>query len=107
MIRAERMLEARVARTGIDEIREPKLPHIAQTLERARIHELQGQWIDADVVPERISYDLVHETKDDRKTGRQEDRKTGRQEDRKTGRQDDRKRGRQEDRKTEGHTVVS
>ena len=59
MVCAEGVLEARVARAGIHEIREAELSNVAQPLERARVDEAQRERIDADVVPERIADDLV------------------------------------------------
>src|SRR5687767_752797 len=57
MIRAERVLEARVSGTGIDEVGEPELANVAQPLERGRVDEANGDVIDADVVPERVADD--------------------------------------------------
>ncbi|MBW8768155.1 MAG: hypothetical protein JF589_00190 [Gemmatimonadetes bacterium] len=58
VVRAEGVLEARVARAGIDEVGQPELAHVAQSLEGARVDEPQRERIDADVVPERIANDL-------------------------------------------------
>ena len=58
MIRAERVLEARVRGAGIDEVREPELPHVAQPLEHGRVDELERQRVDTDVVPERVANDV-------------------------------------------------
>ena len=52
---AERMLKARVRRTGIHEVRQPKLPHVAQPLERGRVEEGQVGAVHADVVPEGVA----------------------------------------------------
>ena len=61
VICAQRMFEARVARARVDEIREPELAHITQPLERARVHEPQGEWVDGDIVPEGIADDFIHD----------------------------------------------
>jgi len=57
MVRAERVLEARVGGAGVDEVREPELPHVSQPLENGRVDELQGQRVDTNVVPQRIPDD--------------------------------------------------
>jgi hypothetical protein len=49
----ERMLEAGVARAGVDEICESELADVAQPLERTRVDQPECQRVDADVVPER------------------------------------------------------
>jgi hypothetical protein len=58
MVGAERVLEACVCGTRINEVREPQLSHIAQPLEDARVDEAKGDIIDADVVPERVADDF-------------------------------------------------
>ena len=58
MMRAERMLESRVRRSGIDEIRPTELANVAETLEDFGVDELKGQLVDADVVPDRVAQDL-------------------------------------------------
>ena len=55
MICAERVLEARVGRAGIYEVRETELPHIAQALKNFGVDELERQLVDPDVVPQRVA----------------------------------------------------
>ena len=57
-MRAKRVFKARVRRTGIDEERVAKLPHISQPLQRRRVHQCQRERIESDVVPERIANDF-------------------------------------------------
>src|SRR5258708_7439364 len=57
-VRAERVFKARVACARVDEEGEPQLPHVAQALERRRVDEPQREWIDADVVPQRVADDF-------------------------------------------------
>jgi hypothetical protein len=58
VIGAQRMLEARVRRAGIDQIRIAELPHIPQTLDCRGVQHRQRIAIHSDVVPERIANDL-------------------------------------------------
>jgi hypothetical protein len=67
---AECVLEARVAGAGVDEVGEAELPDVSQTLERAGVDQSQGEWVDADVVPEWVTDDFVHGIKlEDRRMG--------------------------------------
>ena len=58
MIRAERMLEPRVCRAGINEKCMPELPHVPQALKRRGIDNGQSLGLEADVVPEGVANDL-------------------------------------------------
>ena len=58
VVRAERVLEARMRGAGIDEKREAELANVAQPLERRRIDQLEGERIEPDVVPERVADDF-------------------------------------------------
>ena len=60
MVCAEGVLEARVAGARVNEIREAELADVSKPLERACVDQSQGEWIDADVVPERVADDFVH-----------------------------------------------
>ena len=55
MIRADGVLEPRVRRAGVDEVREPELPDVPQPLEGGCVDEAKRNVIDADVVPERVA----------------------------------------------------
>ena len=55
----EGMLETRMAGARIDQVRQPELSHVAQSLERRRVHEPERERIHPDVLPERIPDDLV------------------------------------------------
>ena len=57
MVGAERVLEPRVSGAGVDEVRQPELPNVPEPLENGRVDELQGERVDTDVVPQRISND--------------------------------------------------
>jgi len=70
VICAECVFEARVAGAGVDEVGEAELSDVSQTLERAGVDQSEGEWIDADVVPERVTDDFVHAVKlEDRTIG--------------------------------------
>lgn len=58
VIRAERVLEARVSRAGINEISESELPDVAQPLKNLCVDEPKSQLVDADVVPEWVAQNL-------------------------------------------------
>jgi hypothetical protein len=58
MVRAEGVLEPRVRRTRINEIRPAKLPNVAQALKDFGVDELQCQLVDSDVVPDGVAQDL-------------------------------------------------
>ena len=58
VIRPQRMLEARMGRTGIDEKCVAELPDVAEALEGWRIDHRQCLGLEADVVPERVADDL-------------------------------------------------
>ena len=58
MIRAQGVLEARVRRAGIDQERVPQLAHVAEALNRGRIHHGERLGLEPDVVPEWIANDL-------------------------------------------------
>ena len=55
---AERVLEPRVRRARVDEVREPELPHVPQPLECPRVDEADRQVVERDVVPERVPDDV-------------------------------------------------
>ena len=64
VIRAQRVLEARMRRAGIDQVSKAELSHIAQALEVAGVHELHRERVNPDVVPEGVANDLeVHGAK--------------------------------------------
>src|SRR5437773_6878896 len=58
MVCTQRVLEARVRRARIDEIRPTELANISQPLKDLRIHERQRQLVDADVVPDGVAQNL-------------------------------------------------
>ena len=58
VIRAQGVLEARMSCAGIDEEGQPELANVSEPLESRRIDQLEGERIEADVVPERIANDL-------------------------------------------------
>ena len=58
MIRAKRMLEARVCRAWINEKRQAELAHVPQPLKHIRVNELERQLVDTDVIPERVAQNL-------------------------------------------------
>jgi hypothetical protein len=58
MIGAQRVLEARVRGTGIDEKRVAELANVAEPLERGSIEDGKRLRLEADVVPERVANDL-------------------------------------------------
>ena len=58
MVGAERVLEPRVGRPGIDEKRVPQLPDVAQALDGGCVEELERLRLEPDVVPERIADDF-------------------------------------------------
>ena len=58
MTGAERVLEAGVGRSGIDQEGVAQLADVAEPLHGRRIHDGQCLGVEADVVPERIADDL-------------------------------------------------
>jgi hypothetical protein len=58
VVDAERVVEARVRRARIHQVREAELADEAQPLERLRVHDADGRGIDADGVPERVPDDV-------------------------------------------------
>jgi len=58
VVRAERVLEARVRRAGVDEVRPAELADVAQPLKDVGVNEAESDLVDADVVPERVAQDL-------------------------------------------------
>ena len=58
MVSAECVLEPRMRRARIDEVRPPKLADVAQTLKDFCVDELQRQLVDSDVVPDGVAQDL-------------------------------------------------
>lgn len=59
------MLEAGVDRSRIYEMRKTKLLDVAEALKGGRIHQPQRDWINPDVVPQRIADDLELKTRHD------------------------------------------
>jgi hypothetical protein len=57
-IRAERVLETRMAGARIDQERQPELSHVPQPLKRRRVDESERERLDADVIPKRIPNDF-------------------------------------------------
>src|SRR3954471_13129602 len=45
-------------RPGVYEERQTELPDVAQALERRRVDQLEGEWIEPDVVPEGVADDF-------------------------------------------------
>jgi hypothetical protein len=58
MIRAECVLEPRVGRSGINEIRQAKLPDVSESLKDFRIDETERQLVDTNVVPDWVAQDF-------------------------------------------------
>jgi hypothetical protein len=54
MVGAEGVLEARVSGARVDEIRQPELPNVSESLKNGRVDELQGERGDPAVVPEGL-----------------------------------------------------
>src|SRR5687768_3217633 len=54
VIHTERVIEARVRRARIDQVREPELSDVAETLEGVRVHDPGGRGIEPDRVPQRV-----------------------------------------------------
>ena len=58
MVCAECVLETRVRRTGIDEIRPTQLSDVTKALEDFGINELKRQLVDTNVVPDGVAQNL-------------------------------------------------
>ncbi len=58
VIGAERVLEARVRRAGVDQEGVTELADVPQPLHRRSIHGSGSGWLEADVVPERVADDF-------------------------------------------------
>src|SRR6478752_9225888 len=57
-MRAKCVLESRMCRSRIDEIRPTELANVAETLKDFGVDELKSQLVDSDVVPDRVAQDL-------------------------------------------------
>jgi hypothetical protein len=55
MVRAQRMLESRVRRAGINEIRPSELADVSESLEDVGIYEIESELIDPDVIPDWVA----------------------------------------------------
>ena len=58
MVRAQCVLEARMGRAGVHEVRQPQLTHVAQSLHDTGVDQPHREVIDPDVVPQRVADDL-------------------------------------------------
>src|SRR5258706_3237941 len=58
MMGAERVLEPRVGRARIDEVRPPELPHVPKALKDFGVDERERQLVDSNVVPDRVAQNL-------------------------------------------------
>src|SRR2546423_2688649 len=58
MMCAERVLESRMGRAGVDEIGPAQLSNVTQALKDFGIDELEGELVDSDVVPDRVAQNL-------------------------------------------------
>src|SRR6266480_1115934 len=58
MVGAQCVLEARMRRARINEIRPPKLADVSEPLKDFRIHEREREFVDADVVPDGVAQNL-------------------------------------------------
>jgi hypothetical protein len=58
MVRAERVLEAGVCSTGINEVCPSELTDIPESLKDFRVYEVERELVDPNVVPDWIAQDL-------------------------------------------------
>ena len=57
VVHAQSVIEARVGRTGIDQVRKAELADVTEPLKRRRVHNRDGDRIQPDRVPHRITND--------------------------------------------------